>query len=429
MANNFNRQFAERVKELRASDVRELLKLLQVPGMISFAGGFPNPETFPVDLIRQIVDDVLTKDGPNALQYGITEGYAPLREAIADRMGKKGVDTPKDNVLVVTGSQQVIDLVGKVFIDPKDVVVVSSPTYLAALTGFSVYQAGYESVPIDKEGIRMDLLEDRMKKMGKRGRPPKLLYAVPNFLNPAGVTMPEKNRKKLVDLASDYDFLILEDDPYGDLRYIGIHIRPVKAFDDEGRVIYMSTFSKILSPGLRVGWVVADAEILRRMVIAKQSSDVCTSVLSQRIAHEYLARGLVDPQIEKIKKIYGRKLNVMLKGMDEFMPSGLNWIKPEGGMFLWVTLPENVDSGDLLTRALKKKVAFVQGKAFFADPKDGRNTMRLNFTHPSDELITEGLRRLGSAVNQEIISKWDKSAEAEEKQMADAVKGSLIGKS
>ncbi len=429
MANNFNRHFAERVKELRASEVRELLKLLQVPGMISFAGGFPNPETFPVDTVREIVDDVLRKDGANALQYGITEGYAPLRAAIAERMSKKGVETPKDNVLVVSGSQQVIDLMGKVFIDPKDVVVVSSPTYLAALTAFSVYQATYESVPIDKDGMRMDLLEDRMRKMGKRGRPPKILYAVPNFLNPAGVTMPEKSRRKLVDLASEYDSLVLEDDPYGDLRYVGDSVRPIKAFDDEGRVIYMSTFSKILSPGLRVGWAMADPEILRRMVIAKQSSDVSASVLSQRIAHEYLARGLVDPQIEKIKKIYGRKLNIMLKGMDEYMPTGLSWTKPEGGMFLWVTIPENLDSGDLLTRALKKKVAFVQGKAFYADPKDGRNTMRLNFTHPTDELITEGLRRLGSAVNQEIVSKWDKSSEAEAKQMADVVKGSLIGKS
>ena len=429
MANSFARYFSERAKELRASEVRELLKLLQVPDMISFAGGFPNPETFPIELVSKIASEVLAKDGAQALQYGITEGYGPLREAVAARMNKKGIKCSSDNVLIVSGSQQVLDLVGKVFIDPKDIVVVSSPTYLAALTALTAYQASFESVPIDKDNMRMDLFEERIRRLSKRGKPPKIVYALPNFHNPAGVTMPEKNRRWLVDLASDYDLLILEDDPYSELRYKGEPIRPIKSFDDEGRVIYMSTFSKILSPGLRVGWTVVDPEILKKFVIAKQSTDVCTNVLGQRIAHEYVIQGFIEAQIEKIKKIYGRKLDLMLKGMDEFMPSGLNWIRPEGGMFLWVTLPESLDSGDLLAKALRKKVAFVQGRAFYADPKEGRNTMRLNFTHPSDDMITEGLRRLGSAINQEMLSKWDKSSDAEGQKMADVVRGSLIGKS
>jgi 2-aminoadipate transaminase len=426
MVNNLSRHFSERAKELRASEVRELLKLIQVPDMISFAGGFPNPDTFPAELIREIVNDVMKKDGAQALQYGITEGYMPLREAVAERMNKKGIEATKDNILVVSGSQQVIDLTGKIFVDPKDTIVVTAPTYLAALTGWAVYQATFESIPIDSNNMRMDIFEERMKKLAKRSNPPVIVYALPNFQNPTGVTMPEKNRKKLVDLASDYDFLILEDDPYGELRYRGDHIPPIKSFDDENRVIYMSTFSKVLAPGLRVGWAVADEEILKKLVVAKQSADVCTNLLGQRIAHEYVIRGKIDPQIEKIKKIYGRKLNLMLSGMEEMMPEGISWTRPDGGMFLWATLPETMDSAELLKKALKKRVAFVTGKAFYADPKDGSTAMRLNFTHPSDEMITEGLRRLGSVLNQEIVSKWDKSPD--DKHIEEVVKGTMLNR-
>ena len=427
MVDSLSRHFSERAKELRASEVRELLKLLQVPDMISFAGGFPNPDTFPTEIIREIVNDVLKNDGAQALQYGITEGYMPLREAVSDRMNKKGMKTTKDNILIVSGSQQVIDLVGKVFIDPKDTVVVTAPTYLTALTGWAVYQTTFESIPIDSNNMCMDIFEDRMKKLAKRSNPPVIVYALPNFQNPAGVTMPLKNRKKLVDLASDYDFLILEDDPYGELRYRGENIPPIKSFDDENRVIYMSSFSKILAPGLRVGWAVADEEILRKLVIAKQSADVCANVLGQRIAHEYIVKGHIDPQIEKTRRIYSRKMDLMLNGMDELMPKGVAWTKPDGGMFIWVTLPESMDSAELLKKALKKRVAFVTGKAFFADPKDGTNTLRLNFTHPSDALITEGLRRLGAVLNQEMVSKWDKSAE--DKKIDEVVKGTMLGRS
>lgn len=425
------KHFSDRAKEMKASDVRELLKLLQVPDLISFAGGLPNPESFPAEIIREIVNDVLKNDGPQALQYGITEGYAPLRESVAQRMKAKGMkDVTQENIIIVSGSQQVLDLMGKVFIDPRDIVVVTAPTYLAALTAFSALQASYESIPIDENNMRMDLFEERMKRLAKRGNTPEIVYVLPNFQNPAGVTMPEKNRRMLVDLASDYDFLVLEDDPYGELRYVGKDIPPVKSFDDEGRVVYMSTFSKILAPGLRVGWIVADPEILKKLIIAKQSTDVCTNVLGQRIAHEYIVRGHIDPQIEKIRKLYGHKLQVMLSAMDEFMPKGLRWNKPEGGMFVWVTLPEGMESPELLKQALKKKVAFVSGKAFFADPKEGMSTLRLNFTFNSDENTVEGLRRLGAVINQEMVSGWDRSTEADEqKKIMGAVTGSLIGKS
>ncbi len=401
MTGLFDHHFSARAKAMKASDVRELLKLLQAPDMISFAGGLPNPETFPADIIREIANDIL-KDGANrALQYGITEGYLPLREAVAERMRKKGIDVTTENVGIVSGSQQVIDLMGKVFIDPEDPLVVSAPTYLTALTGFAVYNARFETVPIDEHNMRMDLFEDKLKELDKDSRRPKLIYALPNFQNPAGVTMPERSRRKLVDLAAEHDLIILEDDPYGELRYRGDDVRPIKSFDDEGRVVYMSTFSKILAPGLRVGWMLAHPDILRKLIIAKQSNDVCTNVLGQVISYEYIARGHIDPQIGKIRAMYGRKMDLMLDGMKRFMPEGIEWVPPEGGMFLWATLPEGLSSGDLLEKAVKKGVAFVSGRAFFPDPADGMGAMRLNFTHPSDELIEEGLRRLGAVVKEE----------------------------
>ena len=422
------RHFSQRAGKLKASDVRELLKLLQLPDMISFAGGFPNPESFPTEIIRQIVNDVLQKDGAATLQYGITEGYAPLRESVADRMRARGMAVDKDNVLIVSGSQQVIDLMGKIFVDPGDIVLISAPTYLTALTGFSVYEASFETVPIDEDNMRMDLFEERMARLAKRATVPEIVYVLPNFHNPAGVTMPEKNRKRLVDLASEYDFIILEDDPYRELRYRGEDIRPIKSFDTEGRVVYMGSFSKILSPGLRVGYVLADPEIIKKLVIAKQSADVCTSVLSQRIAHEYVVRGHIDPQIAAIRQLYGRKLDLMLRGLKEYMPEGVKWVRPDGGMFLWATLPEGLNSPDLLESALKKRVAFVSGRAFFPDPKDGAPYMRLNFTHPTDDMITEGLKRLGAVVNQEMVSKWDRSGDASDKKIQEVVRGETVGR-
>ncbi|TFG69927.1 MAG: PLP-dependent aminotransferase family protein [Methanomassiliicoccus sp.] len=402
MTTDFSRHFSERARQMKASDVRELLKLLQMPDMISFAGGLPSAETFPVEIIKDIVKDVLERNGDQILQYGITEGYAPLRESIASRMASKGMDVTTDNILVVSGSQQVIDLAGKVFINPKDTIVVSAPTYLAALTGFNTYQASYEAIPIDDQNMRMDIFEERMKKLAGEGNHPKLVYVLPNFQNPSGVTMPTRNRKRLVDMASEYDFVILEDDPYGELRYVGDHLPALKTFDDEGRVIFTSTFSKVLAPGLRVGWAVADPGILKKMIIAKQSTDVCTSVLGQAIAHEYMVRKHMDRQIEHIKKVYGEKLRLMLDAMHEFVPDSIRWTKPEGGMFLWATLPDGMQSPDLLEKALKRKIAFVSGKAFFPNPSDGFSTMRLNFTYPSNEKITEGIRRLGEVIHGEL---------------------------
>lgn len=402
MPGGFDRHFSARAKALRASDVRELLKLLQNPEMISFAGGLPDPGTFPAGIIREIVNDVLEDNAAKALQYGITEGYLPLREALADRMRKKGMDVGTDDVITVSGSQQVIDLMGKVFIDPNDSIIVSAPTYLTALTGFAVYNARFETVPIDEDNMRMDLFEEKLAELSRSGLHPKIVYVLSNFQNPAGVTMPEKNRRKLIDLAHEHDLVILEDDPYGDLRYKGDDIRPVKSFDDEGRVVYMSTFSKILAPGLRVGWVVGHPDILRKLIIAKQSSDVCTNVLGQVISSEYITRGHIDPQIAQIREIYGRKLDLMLEGMSRFMPDSVKWLTPEGGMFLWATLPEGSSSIDLLDKAVNKKVAFVSGRAFYPDPADGLSTLRLNFTYPSDEMITEGLRRLGSVFDEEL---------------------------
>ena len=405
MPDRFENHFSARAKKLRASDVRELLKLLQAPDMISFAGGLPNPETFPVDIIRGIANDVLEGNAAKALQYGITEGYLPLRESLADRMRRKGMDVTTDNVIVVSGSQQVIDLVGKVFIDPGDGIVVSAPTYLTALTGFSVYDARFETVDIDDQNMRMDLFEDKLRQLRGDGRDPVIVYALPNFQNPAGVTMPDKNRRRLVDLANEYDLIVLEDDPYGELRYRGEDVPPIKSHDDEGRVLYMSTFSKILAPGFRVGWLVGDPGLLRKIIIAKQSADVCTNVLGQVISHEYMVGGHMDEQIAKIRRIYGRKMDIMLSSMEEHMPDDIDWMTPEGGMFLWATLPEGFSSGELLEKAVEQRVAFVSGRAFYPDPADGQRNLRLNFTYPSDELISEGVKRLGRVFDEALASR------------------------
>jgi len=422
--------FSERAKLLKASEIRELLKLTQIPGMISFAGGVPNPEAFPIAIVEQLTVDILRRQGVAALQYGTTEGFPPLREQLAKRMRGQGIeDVSADQILVTSGSQQALDLISKVFIDPDDTVVCSAPEYLGALSAFQGYQARLETIPQTDRGLAPDTLEDRLKKLARRHRNPEFVYTIPNFHNPAGITLTEAVRKKLVDLASAYDFLLVEDDPYADLRYAGEHVPPMKRFDEEGRVLYLGTFSKILSPGIRVGWIHASKELLTRLIIAKQATDLCTNSFGQVLAHEYFARGLFPPHLERIKALYNRKRELMLAAMDEYFPQGVEWTKPEGGMFLWATLPEEVDAREMLRRAISKKVAYVSGTAFYANG-GGRHAMRLSFTHPPDEDIPEGVRRLGRVINQELVAAWDKTAAQEAQRKAETILDTtLMGRS
>ncbi|MCD6156901.1 MAG: PLP-dependent aminotransferase family protein [Euryarchaeota archaeon] len=393
-------------KRLKASEVRELLKWVKRGGIISFGGGMPDPKTFPVEEMKEIFSDIFSdrKLGEEALQYGTTEGYNPLRETILKMLRKSGFKILEDieNIVITTGSQQALDLIAKVFIDPGDVVIVEAPTYLAALNAFSYFQPNFEVVPLDKDGMRVDLLEEKLESLRKEGKSVKFIYTVPTAQNPAGTTMPNDRRKKLVDLAYEYDTVIVEDNPYGYLIFDDrIKFDYLGAFDDEGRVIYMSSFSKILSPGFRLGFIAGHREFIRKLILAKQAADLCTPSLTQMAANEFLKRGYLERHVEKIKKVYKEKKEAMIKALETYMPEGSDWTNPVGGMFIWVTV-EGVDTTDMARRALERGVAYVHGRAFYPEnAKDlGKNAMRLNFSYPTIEQIEEGIKRLSEVVKE-----------------------------
>jgi 2-aminoadipate transaminase len=391
-------RYSERAKGMKASEIRELLKLTQQPDIISFAGGLPSPESFPTVDIAEVTTHVMLTAAEEALQYGTTEGYRGLREYCALRSKKEGIDVSLDNVVIVSGSQQGLDITAKVLLDPGDQIIVEAPSYLGGLGAMKTYQPVFTSVEMDDDGLVVDTLEEVLKTMEK---PPKLVYTVPTFQNPAGVTLTEKRRKKLVDLAHEYDFIIVEDNPYGDLRYSGEPVKAVKAFDDEGRVIYMSTFSKIFSPGMRLAWVIGDDDYIRKFVIAKQSTDLCTNSFVQRILYEYCRRDHFSGHIEKIREMYRKKRDVMLKSLDEYFPEECSWTKPDGGLFLWAKMPEYINTKNMVGDAIKQRVAYVHGAAFFVDGS-GTNTMRLCFSYAPEDKIKEGIKRLGMVIKERI---------------------------
>ncbi|MEM2839211.1 MAG: PLP-dependent aminotransferase family protein [Thermoplasmata archaeon] len=397
----FEHLYSDMAKRVKPSDVREILKLMQDPEIISFAGGMPNPDTFPVAAIKEIAIRVLEDSPVTTLQYGTTEGYNPLRETMAEYMSSQRVDCSIDNVLIMSGATQAIALTAELFLDNGATVLTESPTFLAGLICFRNYGARIIGLGMDDDGVRADLLEEKLRALAKQEMCPTLFYTIPNFQNPTGVTLSESRRRRIVDLANEFDFIVLEDDPYCHLRFEGEHIRPIKSFDDSGRVIYTSSFSKILSPGMRLGWTVADAELTRKLALLKQTSDVSTNVFSQRIANEYVKGKYFERQLPIIKEIYGRKQKIMLSALERYFPESARWTRPKGGMFLWVELQRNIDTKAMFPKAIERKVAYVQGSCFFPDDS-GKNTMRLNFTHPADEKIDEGIRRLGSLIDAEM---------------------------
>lgn len=395
-------KYADRVKEMRASEIRELLKVTEHPEVISFAGGMPSPDSFPVSAIKKMVVKVLEKHGKQALQYGTTEGLESLREALAKRMKKFGIKCNKDEILIASGSEQAIDLIAKIFINPGDYIVVENPTYLGAIVSFNSYQARFIPIPMDEKGMITSALEEALKKCRKL---PKFIYTVPIFQNPSGATLSLERRKHMLKLAEKYKIPIVEDDAYSELRYSGRSLPSLKSLDRKGIVIYLRTFSKILAPGLRLGWVVADKKILKKLVIAKQGTDSCTNTLSQYIADEYLRSGLIDKQIPKIRKMYKKKRDIMLKALKKYFPKEVKWTKPDGGLFVWVELPkyfDTEDTQDMFGEAIKEKVAFVHGAAFFVDRKGHKNTMRLNFSNADDKKIVIGIKRLAKIIKKRM---------------------------
>ena len=388
---------------MRKSEIRELLKVTQDPEIISFAGGLPSPQSFPIQDLKGIVQTVLDHHGKVALQYGTTQGINELREVITERSireGMKGGVTP-ENIMITSGSQQALDAVGKIFLNPGDIAIVGLPSYLGGINAFRSYEANLVGIPLDKEGMRVDLLEEKIKELIKQDMSVKFIYTVPTFQNPAGTVMPESRRKKLVEIAHEYNLVIIEDDPYGKLRYDIPAVKPIKAFDDEGRVIYMSTFSKILAPGFRLAWIIAAEDIMRKLALCKQALDLCTAPFSQYIAYEFMKSGSLDLHIMKICEMYKPKRDIMMDSMKKYFPEGYICNKPKGGMFAWVTLPEEIDTEVMFLDAFKEKVAYVHGKAFCVDGSGG-SSMRLNFSYSTNEQLETGMKRLGTVIERKM---------------------------
>jgi 2-aminoadipate transaminase len=409
MSTTWTSRYAQRTKGIKSSAIRELLKVTQRPEIISFAGGLPAPDVFPVARFHEACCRVLEQNASQALQYGASEGYEPLREMVARHIARYGIKAKADNVLITSGSQQALDLIGKLLINPGDRVLVEAPTYLGALQAFNIYGADYVSVPSDDDGLRTDVLEEPLRSG------PKFMYVLPNFQNPGGTTLSEGRRHELVLLADRFGIPIVEDDPYGQLRYEDEHLTPLVVLDREnlrrddgysiGNVIYLSTFSKTLAPGLRLGWIVAPTDVISKIVQLKQGADLHTSTFTQIVAYEVAKDGFLDEHVKVIRKVYRERRDVMLASLKEFFPPEVTWTYPKGGLFLWVTLPKGMDCQKLFQCALKEKVAFVPGDSFYAGngfAEEGLRHFRLNFSYGQPEQIREGVRRLSVALKQQM---------------------------
>jgi 2-aminoadipate transaminase len=390
-----NWTFSVRAQEMKGSAIREILKITERPDIISFAGGLPAPELFPVKHLMNACKTVLENVGPKSLQYSLSLGVLPLRKFLAERLSQKGASLTEDNILVTGGSQQGLDLVGKVFLDKGAVVICESPTYLGAIQAFNAYNPQYVTVDMDENGMITDQVEEKIKKYK-----PRLIYVVPNFQNPSGITLSYERRKHLVELAKEYYVPIIDDNPYGELRYIGKDVPSLKSLGGD-LVIQLGTISKIISPGLRIGWIAASSEVMPMFEKMKQGTDLHTNTFAQYVMVEYVKDGKLDRHIEEIKAAYGERRGVMIKAMQEYFPENVKWTEPEGGLFLWVELPQEISATDLLQEALKQKVAYVPGKPFYPY-EDRDNTLRLNFSNASPEMIIEGIKRLGKVFKENI---------------------------
>ncbi|MCH8619119.1 PLP-dependent aminotransferase family protein [Undibacterium sp. TS12] len=386
-------QFSERAEQLQSSAIREILKVTMRPEVISFAGGLPSPETFPVERMRAAFDKVLSQQGKSALQYGPTDGYAPLREFLADSLSTADCKVLPDQVMMVSGSQQGLDLIGKVLVDEGSKVLVETPSYLGALQAFSVYRPVFESVDTDDHGLVPT-------SVAAKGAGARLMYALPNFQNPTGRTLSVERRYELVDTCARMGIPLIEDNPYGDLCYSGEPL-PKMLNMNPGGVIYMGSFSKVLTPGIRLGYVVGPATLIRKLEQAKQAADLHTAQLTQMVVHEVIKDGFLAEHIPTIRSLYAKQCNAMLDAMGRHFPSNVQWTRPEGGMFIWVTLPEHMDSKQLLDEAIQQNVAFVPGGPFYAN-NPAKNTLRLSFVTVSPERINEGIEKLGKLIKAKL---------------------------
>jgi len=402
MSLNAEELFSERALSFRPSEIRELLKLVDSPEIISLAGGMPDDRFFPIDRVIEASTFALREYGKKALQYGSTEGIKKLRVLLMDRMEKEGVKgIDLENVLISTASQQGLSLVAQVFVNPGDTIIVEEPSYLGAIQAFASMQAKFCTIPLDNDGMQMDILEDRLKELKKAHIRPKFVYTVPNFHNPAGVTMTLERRKKLIELAHTYDLLIVEDDPYGEIRFEGEPIPSLLALSGKDRVVELRTFSKISFPGLRLGWIVAREDIMNKIIVGKQAADLCSPAMTQYISYEFISRGWLDEYVDIVRREYPKKKNAMISALEQYFPAGASWTDPQGGLFVWVKAPEQIDTTVMFREAISAKVAYVVGIAFYPHRNDNCH-MRLNFSAVDPEHITEGVHRLGDLLKSKI---------------------------
>jgi 2-aminoadipate transaminase len=397
---DWDKALAKRTEHMESSIIRELLKFTMLPDIISFAGGLPAPVSFPVREFEEACRWIFRHYSEQALQYGPTEGLPGLKDYVIDTMSKYELSAVRENILFTNGSQQALDLIGRVFIDEGDKIVTERPTYLGAIQAWNVYGPRYITVRMDDDGMRMDDLQQAMSE----NPGVKFIYVLPNFHNPAGTTLSLPRRHRLVELAVEHGAFIVEDDPYGQLRFEGEDLTPIFTLHKEN-TIYLSTFSKTLAPGLRLGWIVAPERVIARLVQAKQGADLHSSTLVQYLAWDICHRGLLRAHVKKTREIYRERRDAMLAAMEQHFPPEVSWTRPQGGLFLWVRLPECLNAEDLLQVAIEEKVAFVPGRAFYPKAGDGHCCMRLNFSYCPPEVIEEGIRRLGRAIKRMFAEK------------------------
>ena len=392
-------KYSDLAMGLKASEIRELLKLTTMPEVISFAGGLPAPELFPLEELKKVDVEILSKEGQQAVQYGTTEGYMPLREKIAARMKKAfQADCTADEVVITSGSQQGLSMLAQIFLNKGDVILVESPTYLGAINAFKLCDPQFVEVPTDEKGIIPEELEKVLAEYGDRVR---LMYVIPEFQNPTGVTWPIERRKAFMDIINRYDFPVIEDDPYGELRYDGDVVPSLKSMDTKGNIIFLGSFSKIFMPGLRVAWMVADPVTLDKVVKLKQAVDLQSSSFAQRQASYYMDMYDIDAHVEKIKDLYRKRRTLMYESMQKYFPAGITYTYPEGGLFTWVTLPEYMDAKEIMPKVVAKNVAYVPGGPFY--PNGGNaNHFRLNYSNMPEDRIVEGIKRLGEVLKEEM---------------------------
>ncbi len=393
--------YASRVSKMRSSEIREMMAVTGRPDVISFAGGLPDTRVFPVNQIVEATQRVMLREGPEALQYGTTEGHEPLKRHIVGMMSEWGVDVGIDDLIITDGAQQALEFLGKIFISRNDVIIVEAPSYVGALQAFSGYEPTVVAIPLDGSGMRTDILAERLEELAKLGKQPKFLYTIPNFQNPAGVTLIEERRREIVKLSEIYGFIVIEDDPYGRLRFSGDDVPLLRSMDES--VIYLGTFSKIFAPGMRLGWVIAPKAVLEKLILAKQAANLCSSSFVQRVTEEYMSQFDWRQNVEVLIDLYRERRNAMLAALEEFFPEGATWSHPQGGLFIWASLPEGLDSGEMLAEAIREaKVAYLSGRACYVG-KGGDNSMRLNFSYCSTETIEEGIKRLGAVIKGQLV--------------------------